>query len=165
MRYTLILISALLVTGTLGAQFVPAAGSNIDIQPLWGPTGHDHVAYYYLPDIDAYYDVHRREFYYFDGGRWVGASHLPSHYSGFDLYNSYKVVINEPKAYNNHGKHRTQYAAYLACYGQPMIRDSHDPRYYVVKGHPQHNKWVNRQGNGKGNGKGDDKDDKKDKKD
>lgn len=30
---------------------------NIGSQPVWGPTGYDHVDYYYFPDIDAYYYV------------------------------------------------------------------------------------------------------------
>ncbi len=31
---------------------------NIGDQPEWGPTGYDHVDYYYLPDYDIYYGNH-----------------------------------------------------------------------------------------------------------
>ena len=34
---------------------------NINQQPVWGPTGYDHVDYYYLPDINAYYNVPSRQ--------------------------------------------------------------------------------------------------------
>ena len=33
---------------------------------IWGPGGYDHVDYYYMPDIDAFYKVPTRQFYYFD---------------------------------------------------------------------------------------------------
>jgi hypothetical protein len=154
MRYTLLVLAAFLVSGTLSAQTSVANSSNIASQPLWGPTGYDQVKYYYLPDIETYYDVPRHEFYYYDLGRWIGSSQLPPRYTGFDLYHSYKVVINESKAYQNNKQHRQKYASFKERYDQPFIRDSHDSRYYVIKGHPEHNKWVNRVGyeNGKGNG-------------
>ena len=35
---------------------------NIGSQPAWGPTGYDKVEYYYMPDIDAYYNVQKKQF-------------------------------------------------------------------------------------------------------
>ena len=32
---------------------------NIVSQPIWGPEGYDYVEYYYLPEIDVYYNVAR----------------------------------------------------------------------------------------------------------
>ena len=37
---------------------------NIGSQPTWGPVGYDYVEYYYLPDIETYYYVPRRQFVY-----------------------------------------------------------------------------------------------------
>src|SRR4051812_6698169 len=76
---------------------------NIGSQPQWGPTGYDHVDYYYLPDVDAYYNVPSKQYVYLDNGSWVFRPSLPAKYRGYDLYNGYKVVMNTPKPYLSHG--------------------------------------------------------------
>src|ERR1700744_3631209 len=81
------------------AQISVSLNLNIDTQPDWGPTGYDHVDYYYLPDIDCYYYVPTKQFYYQSGSRWIASASLPSKYGNYDLYNSYKVVVNKPKPY------------------------------------------------------------------
>jgi hypothetical protein len=77
---------------------------NIGSQPQWGPTGYDHVDYYYLPDVDAYYNVPAKQYVYLNDGNWVWRNNLPSRYSGYDLYNSYKVVMI-PQNLTCHIKH------------------------------------------------------------
>lgn len=146
MRYTLVVIAAVLVSATTIAQVSVRPNSNIASQPLWGPAGHDHARYYYLPDIESYYDVSRKQYYYYEGGRWVGSSQLPARYSWFNHFKSYKVVINEPTPYHQHKKYKEQYFSMRGRHDQEMIRESHDARYYVIKGHPGHNKWTKRKG-------------------
>ena len=111
---------------------------NIGSQPAWGPAGYDYVQYYYLPDIDAYYYVPRRQFVYLSNGRWVFSTYLPPAYRSYDLYSGYKVVINEPRAYQYYTTHKIKYAGYRGNRGnQVIIRNSNEPKYYVVKGHPK----------------------------
>jgi hypothetical protein len=103
---------------------------NIGSQPQWGPTGYDHVDYYYLPDVDAYYNVPARQYVYQNNGGWVWRNSLPSQYSGFDLYNAYKVVMNTPKPYLSHQTHVREYSKFKGYIGkQGNIRDSKDSRY------------------------------------
>jgi hypothetical protein len=110
---------------------------NIGAQPLWGPAGYDVVEYYYLPDLQMYYYVPSHQFIYLNGPNWVFVNSLPARYSGYDLYSGYKVVINEPKPYLHFNAHKVKYAKYKAAKGkQVVIRDSRDPKYFVVKGHP-----------------------------
>jgi hypothetical protein len=110
---------------------------NIGAQPLWGPTGYDVVEYYYLPDLQTYYYVPSHQFIYLNGSNWVFARSLPARYRGYDLYSGYKVVINEPKPYLHFGAHKVKYAGYKGAKGkQVIIRDSKEPKYFVVKGHP-----------------------------
>jgi hypothetical protein len=46
-------------------------------------------------------------------------------------------VINEPRPYLNFTTHRVTYAKYKGNNGrQVIIKNSNDPKYYVVKGHP-----------------------------
>ena len=169
MRYLLILIAGVLLSSTLNAQLSISLGFNVDRLPVWGPTGYDHVEYYYMPDIDVYYNVPQQRYFYSSGGRWVSGSSLPSRYRGFDMYNSYKVVVNERTPYRNAEKYRAQYASFKGRHDQQSIRDSREEKYFVNKNHPEHNNWVKQQkhdngkhngndnGNGNGNGNGKDK--------
>jgi hypothetical protein len=113
---------------------------NIGSQPTWGPVGYDYVEYYYLPDIEVYYYVPRRQFVYLSNAKWVFVTALPSRYRSYNLYSGYKVVINQPRPYLYFSTHKVKYAKYKGNNGrQVIIRNSNDPKYYVVKGHPKYN--------------------------
>ncbi len=103
---------------------------NIGRQPAWGPVGYDYVNYYYLPDIDCYYDVNMSLFYYFDRGRWISARYLPYAYRHYDLYGMYKVVLNMNDPWRYHHSHYRDYARYRGYRNQVIIRDSRDNRYH-----------------------------------
>ena len=112
-----ILLAALLITGsaTLCNNMASAQVSvhiNIGSQPIWGPTGYDYASYYYLPDVDAYYDISAQLFYYQYRGGWESAPYLPGRYRNYDLYNGYKVVINEPRPWMHADMYRRQYSGY-----------------------------------------------------
>jgi hypothetical protein len=102
---------------------------NISSQPKWGPVGYNYVQYYYFPDIDCYYYVPTKQFVYLSGGEWIHSVLLPPMYRNYNLYNGYKVVINEPHPYLNHSYYHNRYASYRGRIGQSIIRDSRDPRY------------------------------------
>lgn len=85
---------------------------NIGSPPLWGPVGYTEERYYYLPDVEAYYDVESSMFIYFGNGVWLHRASLPTRYSNYDLYNGYKVVLtgyhgNSP--YNDFHNHKVKY--------------------------------------------------------
>ena len=117
-------------------------GINISDQPGWGPEGYDRAEYYYIPDIDSYYSVREHEYIYRDGSGWIHSASLPSRYSGYDPYHSYKVVVNEDRPYDHHDSHQAKYGTYRGAKNQPVIRDSHDSKYFENKDHPEHDKWV-----------------------
>lgn len=122
---------------------------NIGAQPLWGPAGYDVVEYYYLPDLQMYYYVPSHQFVYLSGGNWLFASSLPARYRSYDLYSGYKVVINEPKPYLQFATHKVKYGNYKGAKGkQVIIRDSKEPKYFVVKGHPGNTKGHYKQSGG-----------------
>ena len=130
---------------------------NIGSQPVWGPVGYDYVDYYYLPDIEAYYYVPTRQFIYLSGGNWVFAYGLPPAYRTYNLYSGYKVVVNRPKAYLYHNTYKVKYQGFRGNRSQAIIRNSSNPKYYVVKGHPKYKSSAGKgnSGGGKGNsGKG-----------
>ena len=97
---------------------------------------------YDIPDIDVYYSVADRQYIYNDGTTWIHVASLPVRYSSYDPYTSYKVVINESTPYQNNGKHSSQYGHFKGSRDQEVIRNSHDAKYFVIKDHPDHDKWV-----------------------
>lgn len=128
-------------TGTMNGSI----DVNISDQPIWGPAGYDRADYYYIPDIDCYYSVSEGQYIYRDGSDWKHAASLPSSYSGYDPYHSYKVVINENKPYQNNDSHQAKYRTFKGVKDQAVIRDSHDRKYFVNKDHPEHDNWVKEQ--------------------
>ena len=103
---------------------------NIGAQPSWGPTGYDHAEYYYLPDIQCYYYVPGHQFIYQNHGHWAFTYDLPPRYRGYDLFHSYKVVINEPQPYLHFEEHRAKYDHFRGGPNeQVFIRDSREDRY------------------------------------
>jgi hypothetical protein len=129
----------------INAQVSVNLNHNVGSQPTWGPVGYDEVRYYYLPDIESYYYVPQHRFYFYNNGRWVYSSSLPPQYSDYNLYNGYKVVVNEREPWRNHKKIKTKYVSYKGRNDQKAIRDSRDAKYFVNKNHPEHNNWVNQQ--------------------
>lgn len=102
---------------------------NIGSQPQWGPSGYNHVDYYYLPDVDAYYNVPSRQYVYQLNGNWVFRKTLPPRYSNYDLYSAYKVVMNTPKPYLSHQTHLREYSKYKNYRGKQVnLRDSRNAR-------------------------------------
>ncbi len=148
MRRLLVVAAVVLLSNVGGAQALVTV--NIDRQPGWGPVGNDHVEYYYLPDLEAYYHVPQRRFYFFEEGRWVSRSSLPGRYRRYNLYKGYKIVVNEDKPYRNHSSNREKYLSFRGRSGQGPIRDSRDAKYFVNKNHPEHSNWLKQKKEGKG---------------
>ena len=110
---------------------------NIGSQPLWGPVGYNRADYYYLPDVDSYYNVQKRQFVSLNNGNWVFNNSLPARYGNYNLYNGYKVVVNGDRPYLNYNTDKVKYVKYKNWGGkQKAIKYSNDSRYYVIKGHP-----------------------------
>ena len=145
----ILLITAILFTAfCYKADAQVSVNINIGRQPVWGPVGYDYVDYYYLPDYDVYYDVPRGLFVYYDYGRWTFAASLPARYGRYDLYNSYKVVVNERNPWIRNNYYRSHYERYRG----------RDNRYYSERERYNHehsgghdNGWGN---DGRNNGRG-----------
>jgi hypothetical protein len=126
------------------AQLHISLGLNIGSQPDWGPVGYDHAQYYYMPDIDTYYDVTNHQYVYYQNNVWVHAGALPPMYANFDLYHGYKVVVNQANPWTHAADYRTKYASFKGRRDQQIIRDSHDKKYA--------NHWNDPHGNGGNHG-------------
>ncbi len=83
----------LFISSTTKAQV--SVNINIGAPPEWGPIGYTEVRYYYLPDVEAYYDIQSSMFIYFGDGVWLHRAYLPGRYKNYDLYGGYKVVMTD----------------------------------------------------------------------
>lgn len=112
---------------------------NIDSQPLWGPVGYDYVRYYYIPEIDVYYDVPRRRYTYYQGNRWITRASLPSRYRHVDMYKTYKVVVNQADPWRKHSDMKRKYKRYAHGHSQRVLRDRHG-HHHASKHKQKHSK-------------------------
>lgn len=130
------------------AQSQVSVNVNIGTPPVWGPVGYTEMEYYYLPDIQCYYDVRASQFIYFGGNRWVRSRYLPRQYRNYDLYGGYKVVLNDYHGrtpYVYYDRHRTKY--YKGYHGAPQrpykqrpVYGYNDRRHDDHRYHKHHNK-------------------------
>ncbi|MGI4736728.1 MAG: hypothetical protein ACRYG7_16270 [Janthinobacterium lividum] len=99
----------LLAAGTAAAFTAPTAahaqvGVNIQIgHPAWGPAVPQGSQYYYVPEIDGYYDLAARNYIVQRNGRWNRFNSIP----GYNTANFHPVVVNyrgnQPwSQYNDH---------------------------------------------------------------
>lgn len=125
----LILLSAI----AAGAMFTTKANAQIGVSLGLhfgggrGPVGHVVVAtpppvytapviyndyndddYYYLPDVDAYYDVTGNVYFYNDGSRWVSAAYLPG-YRDYNWRTARRFEIRANRPYLNHSYYSARY--------------------------------------------------------
>ncbi|MFT3935945.1 MAG: hypothetical protein QM726_20110 [Chitinophagaceae bacterium] len=128
LMFILLLIPVGLIFST-NAKAQVSISVNIGNQPEWAPEGYDDAQYYYIPDMDIYYDVPAHQFVYLSNRRWVRTSTLPPSYRKFDLYRIHKVPINQRDAYKFHDRDVKQYAGFKGKFDQHPIRDSKDNKY------------------------------------
>ena len=114
----------LFASSTIHAQV--SVNVNIGTAPAWAPVGYAESDYYYLPDVEAYYDVRATQFIYYGSGRWIRSRYLPNHYRNYDLYRGHKVVLH-----NYHGSRPyTHFNSHKVKYYKGYDRDHRDAGYY-----------------------------------
>jgi hypothetical protein len=119
----------MILAGSMHGQV--SVSVNIGVPPAWGPAGYQDVRYYYLPDIECYYDIHTSMFIYFSGNRWVHRRYLPARYRDYDLYHGYKVVMNDywgNTPYHHFREYRMKYGKGYRGPEQHYIGERHDNR-------------------------------------
>jgi hypothetical protein len=138
---------------------------NIGTPPAWGPSGYSDARYYYLPNLEMYYDVNTSFYIYLNRGKWIRTRTLPRSYRNYDLYNEYKVVLTDYRGnrpYDNYRTHKVKYArgyrgAPQHTIGQRPGRGNNKDYGNNGNGHGNNGNGQGNNGNGhgnNGNGKG-----------
>lgn len=159
---------AIAFAGTSNAQVKVDINMNTPNQPEWGPAGYKYAEYYYMPDIETYYSVPKKQFVYNSGNQWVFSNTLPPTHAGYNLYSGYKAVVNKPDAYKYFNEHKVKYVRYKNYKGKQVnIKTKHDNGNHYgqyknkengkgnakVNGNGKSHEKGKASGNGKGNGK------------
>ena len=99
--------------------------------PLWGPVGYTRARYYYLPDVEAYYDIYTSRFIYLHGDNWIFDKELPAQYANYDIDHGYKVVLTGylgTTPYTHFNEDKKQYVIGYRGKPQTTFRDNIVPR-------------------------------------
>jgi hypothetical protein len=126
---------------------------NIGAQPSWGPVGYSSVDYYYIPDVQSYYDVRATQFIYLNNGAWIRSNRLPAQYRSYDLNRGYKVVLNDyhgSRPYDNYRSHKVKY--YKGYKGKPQQSLGYRNNGNKNHGNYNNNGHHDNHGNSKGHG-------------
>ena len=84
------------VLGAFCAFAAPSAahaqvGVNVQIgHPAWGPAEPAGTQYYYVPEIDGYYDLYAQQYIVLRNGQWLPVAAL----SGYDPYQFRPVIVD-----------------------------------------------------------------------
>ena len=109
MKFLPTLLSAALL-GAVVLATAPAAHAQVNINigtPAWGPPAPQGTQFYYIPEIDGYYDLQAQQYIVYRNGRWIPVSVV----DGYDPRGFHPVVLDyrgrEPWVYV--GNHRDRY--------------------------------------------------------
>ncbi|WP_191906442.1 hypothetical protein [Hymenobacter baengnokdamensis] len=97
----------------IAAQAQVSLGVNIGL-PAWGPPVPQGTQYYYIPEIDGYYDIYNGVYIVFQDGQWIQTPYL----DGYDPYYFHPVPISyagpQPWLYIN--TYRSRYPQYVTVF-------------------------------------------------
>lgn len=119
----LLFVSALLSSHTQ-AQVRINGNQNNTQRPAWGLPGSYAGDFYYLPELDTYYDIPQQQFVYQERGRWIQSSNLPVAYRGYDLNRGPKVAINDRNPWERGEYYRNKYGNNPNAQRRPIFNDN-----------------------------------------
>ena len=161
-----ILCTALFSVFALAVAPTAQAQINVNINtgpPAWGPPVASGTQFYYIPEIDGYYDLYARQYIVNRNGQWVPVAVL----NGYDPYAFHPVVLDyrgrQPWVYV--GAHRDRYPRRVIMVNRRGLPPGQAKKMYRegyrqddYRGYDQDDDRGKGHGNGHGKGKYKDKD-------
>jgi hypothetical protein len=96
----------------LGGGRPPVVQASVAAPVRMAPVAVDYVDadyYYYMPEVDAYYSVYEKCYYYNSGSRWVSAAYLPGAYRNYDWRAARYYEVRARRPYLNANVYRDRY--------------------------------------------------------
>ena len=119
--FVLVLVSVSMFSSCDMYSYVSPSSQISYENPSWAPDYYPGVRYYYLPDIETFYDLSTREFVYLNDGQWFYSADLPPIYADYDLNNCFVIDINQ-----NTFEPWMHYQYYVSHYPRFYYRDYYD---------------------------------------
>lgn len=117
--------AALLTAFALAAAPAAQAQVNVNVnlgRPAWGPAVPQGAQYYYIPEIDGYYDLYSQQYIVLRNGQWLPVAAL----SGYDPYQFHPVVLDyrgrQPWVYVGAHRDRFRPVVYRPAPRQVIVR-------------------------------------------
>jgi hypothetical protein len=97
--------------------YVPAPPPPVvEEQPVYDDNDNVDVSadddYYYLPEVEAYYNVGAGCYYYNDGSRWVSCAYLPGAYRDYNWRTAVRYEVRAPRPFMHHDFYRQRWGGY-----------------------------------------------------
>ena len=112
MKATKLFLLATLLMVAVNNQAQVSVNINIGTPPVWAPSAPVSVEYYYLPDIQVYYDVPAQHYIYLRNGSWFRSFSLPARYRSYNLSQGNTVYLSDyigNKPYEFYKGHKVKY--------------------------------------------------------
>jgi len=112
MKKLLIILISIAFFSTTNTNAQVSVNVNFGTPPVWAPADRVETQYYYLPDIDTYYDVPQRKYIYLSNNVWIRSNSLPSRHRNYNLKGGRVIYITDYRGnspYVHHKKHKTKY--------------------------------------------------------
>ncbi len=98
-----LILAVLFITGMANAQEGFWAKKKIAAESA-------KTTYYYLPELESYYDVKNNRYIYAKDGKWISAKRLPERYKNYTYKTTRRVVLTDKSApYKNFSTHKAKY--------------------------------------------------------
>ncbi|WP_395066885.1 hypothetical protein [Flavobacterium sp.] len=119
MKKVKLLIVTILFLTIANIQAQVSVNVNFGTPPVWAPADRVETQYYYLPDVDAYYDVPAQRFIYINNGVWIRSASLPARYSNYNLRGGRVVYLTDYRGNSPYVYHKNHKVKYKKVYVQP----------------------------------------------
>jgi hypothetical protein len=147
----LIILSAIAISGliynTADAQIGIRVGFNFGPRRVYAPAPvvveqtpvYNDNDYYYLPDVDAYYNVDEQCYYYYDGDNWISAAYLPGAYHDYDWRSERHFEVRANRPYIHNDIYRARYNGHAVAEWSHNNYNSHFDGGYANRGYMGNN--------------------------
>ena len=150
MKTMKLLLAATLLVVAVSTKAQVSVNLDLGKPPVWAPKNAEPAQYYYLPEIETYYDVPAQRYVYLRNGKWFRSAALPAHYRSYNLRKGRIVYLKDyrgNKPYTYFGNHKIKYG-----------KGNYKPNFYKRNNRGNNNVFNrggnNKHGNGHGNGHG-----------
>ena len=154
MKATKLFLLATLLMVAINSQAQVSVKVNAPKPPVWATAAPAKVNYYYLPDIQTYYDVPAQRYIYMRNGSWFRSAALPAHYRGYDLKHGNTVYLTDYRGNRPYEFYKVHKVKYKGKSWKSNGHDNGNRGNNEGRGNSEGRKKAEGHGNGNGHGNG-----------